>query len=190
MYAWIKESNKTWASLIHNTQNIKELNLLFYFIFRQRRREGERARETSMCGCLLCTPHWGPGPQPRHVPWPGIKPVTLWFTGQHSIHWATPARAKSFKNTKISSKIFCIKSTFENLLSARHCPPWWGPRKWTRQSSCSLVGDPTGNSYRSTCLTAIGYVLEREVWGDRRACNGDLPQSGVSKAFLRKWNIN
>ena len=22
-----------------------------------------------MCGCLLCAPYWGPGPQPRHVPY-------------------------------------------------------------------------------------------------------------------------
>ena len=26
-----------------------------------------------MCGCLLCTSYQGPGPQPRHVPWLGIK---------------------------------------------------------------------------------------------------------------------
>ena len=46
-----------------------------------------------MCGCVLHTPHWGPGLQPRHVPWLGIEPMTLWFTGWHSIHWATPSRA-------------------------------------------------------------------------------------------------
>ena len=45
-----------------------------------------------MCGCLSCVPHWGPGLQPRHVLWLGIEPVTLWFTGLHSDHWATPAR--------------------------------------------------------------------------------------------------
>ena len=33
-----------------------------------------------MCGCLSHGPHWGPGLQPRHVPWLGIKQVTLWFT--------------------------------------------------------------------------------------------------------------
>ena len=33
-----------------------------------------------MCGCLLCTPYWGPGLQPRHVPWLGIEPATLWFS--------------------------------------------------------------------------------------------------------------
>ena len=30
----------------------------------------------------------GPGPQPRHVPWPGTEPVTFWFIGWHSTHWA------------------------------------------------------------------------------------------------------
>ena len=46
----------------------------YLFVFRERRREGERegekhqcARETSMCGCLAHTPHWGPDLQPRHV---------------------------------------------------------------------------------------------------------------------------
>ena len=40
-----------------------------------------------MCGCLLHAPHWGPGPKPRHVPWLGIEPETLWFfAGWHSIH--------------------------------------------------------------------------------------------------------
>ena len=27
-----------------------------------------------MCGCLLHAPCWGPGPQPRNVPWLGIEP--------------------------------------------------------------------------------------------------------------------
>ena len=27
-----------------------------------------------MCGCLSCTPCWGPGPQPRHVPQLGFEP--------------------------------------------------------------------------------------------------------------------
>ena len=67
---------------------------IYLFIFRQRGREGERRRETSMSGCLLCAPSWGPGLQPRHVPWLGIEPTTLWFTAQHSIHWATPARTE------------------------------------------------------------------------------------------------
>ena len=50
-----------------------------------------RGRETTMCGCPSHTPNWGPGLQPRHVPWLGMQPATVWFTGQPSIHWATPA---------------------------------------------------------------------------------------------------
>ena len=64
---------------------------VYLFIFRERGREGER--ETSVCGCLSCTSYWGPGPQPRHVSWLGLKRETLWFAGQCSIHRATPARA-------------------------------------------------------------------------------------------------
>ena len=74
------------------------IDFLFFkilFIYFQREGKGgrKRGRTTSMCGCPPHAPHWGPGLQPRHMPWPGIKPVTLWFTGQCSIHWATPARA-------------------------------------------------------------------------------------------------
>ena len=59
-------------------------------------REGKggtkRGRETAMCGCLSNAPYWGPGPQPRHVPWLGFKLVTLWFAVLSSIHWAIPVR--------------------------------------------------------------------------------------------------
>ena len=51
----------------------------FKFIFRERGR-GEKERETSVCGCLSSVPYWGPGLQPRHVPWLGIEPATVWFT--------------------------------------------------------------------------------------------------------------
>ena len=49
-----------------------------------------------MCSCLSCAPHRGPGQEARCAPWLGIESGTLWFTGQRSIHWATPARATSW----------------------------------------------------------------------------------------------
>ena len=74
--------------------------LRFYLlIFRKRRRKGEREGEKHPCvrdtliGCLLWTPNWRPGPQPRHVPWLGIKLVTFGSSGRHSLYWAMPARA-------------------------------------------------------------------------------------------------
>ena len=35
---------------------------------------------------------WGPGLQPRHVPWPGIEPVTFHFAVRCPTNWATQAR--------------------------------------------------------------------------------------------------
>ena len=65
------------------------------FIYFWREGEGGKKRERNITVWLpLTPPHWGPGPQPRRVPWPGIKLATLWFTGRCSIHWATPARAE------------------------------------------------------------------------------------------------
>ena len=73
------------------------INLSFFFnfsyLFLERGEVREKERETWMCGCLSCAPYWGPGLQPRHVPWLGIEPVILCLAVQHSIHWATPARA-------------------------------------------------------------------------------------------------
>ena len=58
------------------------------FIFRERVRGGEKNQYV----VASCVPfHWGPGPQPRHVSWLGIKPATLWLACLRSIHWATLA---------------------------------------------------------------------------------------------------
>ena len=68
--------------------------LRFYlFIFRERGKEREREGVKHQCVVASCAPRTGePGLRPRHVPSMNIKPVTLWFAGRHSIHWATPAR--------------------------------------------------------------------------------------------------
>ena len=75
-----------------------------------------------MCGFLSHVPYQGPGLQPRHVPWLGIEPVILWFTGQYSIQWATPVRAESFlKKTKTYNTVF-INCLFCStcILSPKH----------------------------------------------------------------------
>ena len=71
------------------------LKILYIYLFWEGKRGRKTGRETWMCGCPLCTPYWGPGPQPRHMRWLGIEPVTLCFTVCSSIHWATPARANT-----------------------------------------------------------------------------------------------
>ena len=69
--------------------------LMYLFIFRQGEgREKGRERNTNINVWLpLMRPLLGTWPQPRHVPWVGIKPATLWFAGWHSIYSATPVRA-------------------------------------------------------------------------------------------------
>ena len=86
------------------------------FIFRERgserEREGEKhwcARDTSI-GCLLHAPNWGPSPQPKHVPWLGIEPMTFWFSSWHSVHWVTPVRATSSYLDHPQRPYFQIKS--------------------------------------------------------------------------------
>ena len=39
-----------------------------FYLFLDRGEGREDERETSVCGCRLHTPFWGPGLQPRHVP--------------------------------------------------------------------------------------------------------------------------
>ena len=74
------------------------LRFHLFIIFREGK-GGRKRGNTHWCmsqtsiGCLLYAPCWGVGSQPRHVPWWGIELATLWFTGQHSVHWATLAGA-------------------------------------------------------------------------------------------------
>ena len=70
--------------------------LVFYFrfylfIFR----EGKGGREGEKHHCVVAShvpPTGGPGLLPRHAPWLGIQPASLWIAGQWSIHRVTPAR--------------------------------------------------------------------------------------------------
>ena len=68
--------------------SIRAYSLLFYFylfIFRGRGRKGERRGKKHPCareiviGCLSHAHNQGPGPQPRPVAQPGIKPAAFQF---------------------------------------------------------------------------------------------------------------
>ena len=78
----------------NGTQHLTPLlKILFTYLFVGRGREGDREGEKHQCVVASHAPLTGdlagnPGICSRL----GIKPATLWFTGQHSIHWATPVR--------------------------------------------------------------------------------------------------
>ena len=88
----------------------------FIYLFLETGEGREKGRETSICGCLSRAPYWGPGPQPKHVPWLGIELVALWFTGEHPIHWATPAR-----DNPCFSRVNCILKIklYNSIVSGR-----------------------------------------------------------------------
>ena len=100
------------------------LKFIYLFIYLDRGAGRERERNINVW-LPLPHPHWGRGPQPRHVPWPGVKPVTLWFAGWHSIHWATPARAphdllnSGFPELHVCLPPLCPLSTFPGTLYIR-----------------------------------------------------------------------
>ena len=70
-------------------------DFIYLFLDRGEGKEKERERNINVWSSLMGPPlETKPGLQPRHVPWLGIEPMTLWLTGWHSIHWATTARAE------------------------------------------------------------------------------------------------
>ena len=76
-------------------QGLFFFKILFIYLFRQRGRGGEREGEKHQCVVAShMPPTGGLAHNPRHVAWLRIKPATLQFAGQHSIHWATPARVQ------------------------------------------------------------------------------------------------
>ena len=79
-----------WSPYKVKRNNFSSFLKRFLFIYFQREGKGgrKRGRETSI-GCLSHAPNLGPGRQPIHVPWLGIKPETYWFAEQCPTHWAT-----------------------------------------------------------------------------------------------------
>ena len=72
---------------------------LYLFLFRERRREGERQGEKHRCerhrSVASCVrPDWRLNPHPRRAPRLRIKPATFRFVGQHPANGVTPVRAE------------------------------------------------------------------------------------------------
>ena len=63
---------------------------IFFTGFRKRRRE-KREKRWSVASYMH--PNWGSNPQPRYVPWPGIKPTTFWCIGRCSNQLSYQAKA-------------------------------------------------------------------------------------------------
>ena len=103
LYWILQENNLVFFFLFfYLVPKVQERQLSFFFflkilfIFREREREGERKGEKHQGVVASHAPPTGDfGWQPRPVPWIGIQLAILWFPSQqHSVHWATSARAR------------------------------------------------------------------------------------------------
>ena len=69
---------------------------IYLFIFRERGRDGEREGESYQCVVASRAPHTGDlACNPGMCPYTGNRTGDPLVHSPHSIHWATPARAKS-----------------------------------------------------------------------------------------------
>ena len=74
---------------ILNILHLNTIDIFFFFkdfiyLFLEREEERKKGRETSVCGCPLCTPYWGTWPTTQVCTLTGNE--TLCFAVQHSIH--------------------------------------------------------------------------------------------------------
>ena len=116
----------------------------------------EEVGEGQKYQCVVASsmpPYWGPSPQPRHVPWLGIKLVILWFSVQHFIHWGTPVRA--FSGVLICSFFWATFLCLGTPVTLKGVEPY----------VCTRVGQPT--------LLCCGTVC----WGGIREGTKLLTQS-------------
>ena len=141
-----------------------------------------------MCGCLSHAPYWGPGPQPRHVPWLEIELVTLWFTGQHSIHWATPARATLETYIVLLTNVTPINKV-KDTTEMKHLNIWQRPKGshgggWLRHSAeVTWRWGGKRTEWAGCRRFMITDIDESEVWfiitGEQRGCLGEHRQHWV-----------
>ena len=111
--SWVWES--LWLAHRHMwPQSPRDFSLLtflflkqdFFFYLFLEREQRKKEREGNINVWLpLMHPPPGTWLAPRHVPWLGIKPATLWCAGQSSIHWATPAKATAHISLARTSQV-------------------------------------------------------------------------------------
>ena len=124
----------------------------------------KRGRETSMCGCISCVPNRGPGLQPSHVPWLGLKPVNFWFAGRRSIHWATPARVVSCHFLTFIFPFPSVSLIFSGAAYRSSLANWFHPinvhetpRLW--QVTCTWPSKVRTEEYYPAFTSAFQHIL-------------------------------
>ena len=93
-------------------------------------------------------PNWGLDLQPRHVPRPGMEPVTFHFVEWCSTSWATLVRAALIFKMKIAK---CLRV---GLCWRGHLRPIWG-KHFTSSKAPHSWGE--GLSFQGICLWLVSH---------------------------------
>ena len=85
-------------------------DFIYLFLKRGEEKEKEMGRNINVWLPLMC-PYWGPGVQPRHVPWLGKETVTLWFaahTQSTELHQPGPGFHFNIYLKNSDPVVFCL----------------------------------------------------------------------------------
>ena len=97
--------------------SLLSMSVSLLFLEREEGREKERERNTDVwekhqsIASPMC-PNWGQGPQPMHVPWLGVEPVTVHLSEWHPTPWATLIKANLVSILLVCS-VCSLGSTYE-----------------------------------------------------------------------------
>ena len=146
-----------------------------------------------MCVGFSHAPNLGSSLQPRQVPWLGIEPATLWFAGQQSIHWATPARVFKYFSSHLilnpkrslshrwgnqgtESEVTCLMPQSQDVvelglglgrLASEPLSLQWNNLNWP---TVSIGQQPArfsqGQHNEKPNLSSVGPKLKKSCWGD------------------------
>ena len=95
------------------------------------------------CQCVVASRQQRSDLQPRNVTRLGTETVTLWFTGQRSIHWATPVKAYNVKTGDFSNFLLsCVRSLCNLYFNCTMDPPYLSQPLNCSNSKISKLGNP------------------------------------------------
>ena len=119
-------------------------------------------RDTWIC----CFPH-----TPNLGPWLGIKPATFRFIGEHSVHWATPARAKW------TSLNYCFISLLQATKKEHAAIILWNTASWKQVQNLvfhSLTVTQMAFSPNDKFLLAVSRDRTWSLWKKQDTMSPEL----------------
>ena len=134
------------------------------------------------------TLHWGPGPQPRHVPWLGIELATLWFAA-----WA---QSTELCQPGITLFFYYLKFSFSAFTRAQILVIFYLTHPGSKISTPNLYPNTNG-LYLCVCYWGICTLTSQSYskisqFKNKTKQNGLFPQAAINSntTTLATWSPN